>query len=115
MARKKTKKQKQASTKRRITSPLSSQDSVVAGSLDTDKNLAPTDRGKFSLTQLGLSKTSSIQKPTKTQSLLEQSKDILGYDYRLILADLRVTVVVTIVLVLALVFMSWYLPFGLNW
>ncbi len=48
----------------------------------------------------------------KSQSQAEPVKDLLGYDLRLIVGDLRMTLVVSVLLISCLVFLAWYLPFG---
>lgn len=114
MARKKTKLQKKVSREKRSQQPAAAR--VISPADQPDLQVSAS--AAFAK-PVAIGKSPKALQSTKVASsepsLKQQSMDILGYDYHLILTDLRVTVVVTVVLVLALILMSWYLPFGLSW
>jgi len=49
----------------------------------------------------------------RVQAIKQPVQDLLGYDLRLIVGDLKLTLVVSIALIACLVFLAWYLPFGI--
>lgn len=48
----------------------------------------------------------------KVQTIKQPLQDLLGYDLRLIVGDLKMTLFVSVLLIVCLVFLAWYLPFG---
>jgi len=48
----------------------------------------------------------------KVQAIKQPVQDLLGYDLRLIVGDLKMTLFVSVLLIFCLVFLAWYLPFG---
>jgi len=82
---------------------------------DSVKNKTATTIYSFSPKHTKNSQATAI--PQKASKLVSTNKStevqsILGYDISLIIGDLRMTLIISILLIGILVGLAWYLPFG---
>lgn len=83
--------------------------------IDSAKHKSPSTTYSFTPKHTKRSEVSNVSNKTSKFSSTNITSDvqtILGYDISLIVGDLRMTLIVTLLLVGILIGLAWYFPFG---